>query len=334
MARRKSVFAEPAVSETAGEQNGNTTIENNAEENPVKVGTTSALFGEESISQPAAPVEQPAVPEEKKEIVQQSGKTQDQPQTEELYLEDILAKQGVPLDKVKSRIKVDGKEEVVSFEEFRKRVQLKEHLDRAGQELGRQRREFLEMRKGTEKERPQISQVPERSDLEQQNVPSYSDPTIEELKREIESLKAYTAGLNPVIFNINRQKVSNDLKAEGFEDFLDYIPTMEVELSKVTDPALQAFYDTEEGSKVFYKQLKAKEFLDASKKKSEEPQKSAPMERPRPPVQRIDGGNQPSSMNANDDWNAKYNELLTKWKRTKDRGTFQELLKHQNSLVF
>jgi len=252
MARRKAEVAPvTVVDETVGEQNGNT-VTNNEEQAVKSNGTTAALFGQQPDFQPEpAQVEtKPAVSEEKEEITEQPETSQ----PEEFYIEEILEKQGIPLEKIKSRIKVDGKEEVVSFEEFKKRVQLKEHLDRAGQELGRQRREFLEMRKGEEKRTP-ISQVPEKSDLAHESASSYSDPILAELKREIDELKAERAGLNPLIYDVNRQKVAKELKAEGFEDFLEYIPKMEVELSKVSDPALQAFYDTDEGAKVFFKGL-------------------------------------------------------------------------------
>ena len=329
MARRKAV-AEPAQSETAGEKNGNS-IETSVSSEPTKeTGTTAALFGS-----PETPVAEKSVaqdlPQEETQV-EQSEAIREEKLPEEFDLEDILRKQNIPFEKVKTRIKVDGKEEVIPFSEFKKRVQLQEHIDRAGQELGRQRRELQELRKGQEKEPQRISRVPEQSDLVQSEAPSNSDPYIEKLERRLAQLEAQTAGLNPVIYDVNRQKVAKELKADGFDDLMDYLPRMEVEISKVTDPALQEFYDTEVGAKALYHRLKNQDLNEQIKNKTPESPKQAQMEKPKPPIQKIDGGQNPTSISNLDDWDAKNRELRTKWIKTQDPRVFQELLKHRNAL--
>lgn len=327
--KSKSVAAEPAASGPVGEQNANTTEVSVQEPKPA-TGTTTALFGEQ---QPIQEPDQPApVQEEKKEEVAQPEPSPAEPQPEEFYLEDVLSKYNIPLDKVKSRIKVDGKEEVISFDEYKKRVQLKTHLDQAGQELGRQRREILELRKGIEKERTPISQVPAQADPTANRVPS--DDYISVLEQRLAAIEARTA---PVVYDANRQQLARELKNQGFDDFLDYLPRIEAEISKIQDPNAQVYYDTPEGATQLFLKLKNQDLMEQLKQKSDAP-KPAPLERPKPPIQKIDGGSQPTTVNDIDDWQAKRDELYTRWMNTHEpnakRKALHELMRHQNVLSF
>lgn len=253
-----------------------------------------------------------------------------EPTAEEFDLEDYFAKQGIPLEKVKVKTKVDGKEESLSFLEMKKNVQLKRHLDQAGQELGRQRLEAKEALKAIEQERQKFQQVPAVADPDQTNVPSNSEPYNARLEREIAELKAQMSGLNPVIYDVNRQTVAKELKAEGHDDFIETLPEIEAYLVTVKDPALANYYDTTEGVKEVFRQIKLKKMME--NQKAPAPTPKAPLEKKQPPIQKIDGGSQPSSIGSVDDWSATQNELLNKWKRTKDTRDLQALLAHQNAL--
>lgn len=296
-----------------------------------KQGLTARLFPE--TVQPEAVVEaQPEAKAEEKAEEKKEAPSPVEPTAEEFDLEDILAKQGIPLDKVKSKIKVDGKEEVVSFSELKKRVQLKEHLDQAGQELGRQRQELKQLRKGVEQERPQISQVPAQADLGQNDAPSQSDPYTQQLERRLQQMEAQTAALSPVIYDVNRQEVAKELKAEGYDDFLDYLPKMEAYLATVKDPARLDYYDQKDGAKELFRQLKLKDLTEQMREKQNAPATKPTLERPRPPIQKIDGGSQPSTLGTVDDWTAKDTELRNKWVKTKDLRDYSALMRHRGAM--
>lgn len=292
--------------------------------------TPKADAPEKGISETLFPDMQPKAPAEEPKLEETPSPTE--PTVEEFDLEDFLAKQGIPLEKVKTKIKVDGVEETLSLPEYKKRVQLSEHINRAGQELGRQRRELMEMRKGTESERQPISQVPDNSDLDLNRAPSNSDPYVAQLERRLKNLESQTAGLNPVIYDVNRQEVAKSLKAEGYDDFLDYLPKMEAHLASVKDPAKLDYYDQREGAIELYKSLKLRDLMEGAKAPKSEAPKKEVLERPRPPITKIDGGEQPSSLNTTDDWKTKYDQLLDKWKTTKSRQDFKAVLEHQGSL--
>lgn len=331
MAKRSKAEAAPAESGPAGEEQNVKSTEKNVQQDPIEAtGTTTALFGDkQSVPEQAAQVQE----KEPKEVENKEPAPAD-PQPEEFYLEDVLSKQNIPLDKVKARIKVDGKEEVITFDEFRKRVQLKTHIDQAGQELGRQRREVLELKKELEKERNKISPVPASADPNIQRAPSDVDPYIAQLERRLAEIESRTA---PVVYDVNRQQLSKQLSAQGFNDFLDYLPRIEAEISKIQDPNEQLYYDTPEGATQLFLKLKNQDLMEQLKQKTESP-KPAPTERPKPPIQKIDGGVQPTTVTDIDDWQAKRDELYNKWVTTHEptakRKLLHQLMAHQNVISF
>lgn len=256
---------------------------------------------------------------------------------EEFYLEDILEKYKIPLDKLKSRIKVDEKEEVLPFSELKKRVQLKEHLDRAGLELGRKRREWAEERKRAGEGRPSNfpqNPAPAEPAFDPRATSENDSPEYARLLQRMNALEARSHALDPVIFDTNIQKVAKELKADGFDDFLDYIPKMETFIAKIEDPATQEYYDTDIGAKALYMRLKSQDLM-AERKAPLKVQPGAPLqERPAPPIVKMDSGQQPSSLSTDDidDKSAKYSLLLNRWKQTRDPNDFRELLKLQGAL--
>lgn len=281
--------------------------------------------------EPTAPVvppapESPAVPSETP-----APTTPTPTPTDETFLEDLLAKSNIPLDKLKVRIKVDGKEEVLSYEEAKKRVQLKEHLNLAGQQLGVERRTVAEERKKWSEEQ-RSAQFP---GAQRQPVPTneqipVSDPLIAQLIDKVNMLESRQQGLDPVIFDVNRQRVAGELKSQGFPDFLDYIPKMEAHISALKDQNAIQYYDTEIGSKALYHELKNRDLMEQMQR-AQRPTPPAPMPQKvtsspeHAPIIVIDGGSQPSQAGL-DNYDAKYQEKLSRWQKTRDPVIFRELL--------
>jgi hypothetical protein len=292
-----------------------------------KISVTERLFPE-SVKKEAPSntdkIKSELVEEKKEEVI-----PAEPVESEEYFLEDILEKHKIPLDKLKSRIKVDEKEEVVSFDEFKKRVQLKSHFDNVAQDIGRQRRELAEERKRMQNSEPvKIDRNP-RTEVPTDNPDNF----IGQLLNRINALEARAEQLNPVVFETNRNKVANELKAEGFSDFLDYLPAIEEHISKISDPAMQEHYDTIEGAKELFFRLKAREGIANKSVPAKQPVPEVKV-RPELPVIKMDSGQQPSSLSSDDidDATSKYNQLLSRWKETRSSEDLYKLMRFQKAI--
>lgn len=271
---------------------------------------------------PVAPPETPAAP------VEPQAPTSPQPPDDSTFIEDLLAKSNIPLEKVKVRIKVDGKDEVLSYADAKMRVQLKEHLNLAGQELGDKRRAFADERqKFLEEQRAglNLGAKPNASPTPADPYSDNADPLVSRLFDEVKMLRERVAGLDPVVFQNNRQKVSNELKSQGFGDFLDYIPKMESHIAGLKDPHAIEYYDSEIGSKALYHELKNRDLMEQMNRKPSPAIPSARPATPEPPIIRIDGGSQPSQVGI-DNYDANYEDTLTRWKQTRDPKLFRQIL--------
>lgn len=252
--------------------------------------------------------------------------------SDDTYLEDLLAKSNIPLDKVKVRLKVDGVEQVMSYEEARKRVQLQEHLNLAGQKLGEDRRAIAEERKRFQEEQRTVS------NLGAPRVPTPGEPTPEDLANplvralydEVITLKGRMQGLDPVVYDTNRQRLANELKMQGFPDYLDYIPKIEAHISKLQDPHAIEYFDTFDGNKALYHELKSRDLMEQMAKANRQPPPPAipPAAPPaNAPIITIDGGQNPSQTVVVDNYDAQYQDVLEKWKQSRDPRLFRQLLK-------
>lgn len=252
--------------------------------------------------------------------------------SDDTFLEDLLAKSNIPMDKVKVRLKVDGVEQVMSYEEAKKRVQLQEHLNLAGQKLGEDRRVFAEERKKFQEE---LRTVP---NLGAPRVPPPGEPTPEDLANplvrtlydRVTMLEGRMQGLDPVVFDTNRQRVANELKAQGFPDFLEYIPKIEAHIATLKDPRYIEYYDTEVGSKALYHELKSRDLMEQMAK-ANRPPAPAPVPSAAPPANApiitIDGGQNPAQDTLVDNYDVQYQDVLERWKQTRDPKLFRQLLK-------
>jgi len=194
----------------------------------------------------------------------------------------------------KIRQKVDGKEVITTVDELKKysdQDQIKKHLAEAAERVGQERRKLAE-------ERQQLNQLRQRpfeaAQSQPQGIgqePQQLDPVFQRIQFLEQQIQQLAQGVQPSIYESNRQRVANELKSSGFNDFYDYLPKMESHLLNVKDPNLVQFYDTPEGSKALYFQLKAQDL-----QKSPQKQQTVPREisNPIPPAAQIDGGGQSS----------------------------------------
>lgn len=252
--------------------------------------------------------------------------------SDDTFLEDLLAKSNVPMDKVKVRLKVDGVEQVMSYEEAKMRVQLKEHLNLAGQKLGEDRRAIAEERKKLQEQQRTVPNlgVPPAPTPGEPTPEDLANPLVRALYDEVITLKGQMQGLNPVVFDVNRQRVANELKAHGFNDFLEYIPKMEAHIATLKDPRYVEYYDTEVGSKALYHELKSRDLMEQMAK-ANRPPAPPPVPPVAPPVNApiitIDGGQNPSQTIVVDNYDAQYQDVLERWKQSRDPRLFRQLLK-------
>lgn len=207
----------------------------------------------------------------------------------------------------KIRQKIDGKEVVTTVEELKKysdQDQIKKHLAEAAEKVGQERRKLAEERQQWNEQRsrnqapqgtPQTIQNPQIPE-QQQNF--QGDPVSQRLQFLEQQVQQLAQGVQPSIYESNRQRVANELKSQGFNDFMEYLPKMESAILGIKDPNLTSFYDTPEGSKSLYFQLKAQD-LQKAPARQVQPQ-VVPRGNPTPPQVQIESGSQPSG-NFNDD---------------------------------
>lgn len=208
----------------------------------------------------------------------------------------------------KIRQKIDGKEVVTTVEELKKysdQDQIKKHLAEAAEKVGQERRKLAEERQqwNEQRNRPIQYEAPSNQAVGGQqstlsNLPPPQDPVFQRLQSLEQQVQQLAQGVQPSIYESNRQRVANELKSQGFNDFMEYLPKMESAILGIKDPNLTSFYDTPEGSKSLYFQLKAQD-LQKAPARPIQPQ-VVPRGNPVPPQVQIESGSQPSG-NFNDD---------------------------------
>lgn len=276
------------------------------------------------------PVEEPKKEEVKQEEpkapVEEPEKTE---QTPPLQQEDEF----LDLDKLASKkvkAKIDGKEESVTLKDLRDQYQIRKHLDWAADKVGEERRKLAEERRQLQELRQRMNpsepvQPVQPGGIDPNgayNVPRGTQPEEQQaLYAKVnfleQRLNEVMEGTRPVLYESNRQRVSNELKSMGFNDFFDYIPKMESFLVNLQDPQMMTYYDTPIGAKALYFQLKAQELNESRIKTPAATVPVAPAAiQPapvanRPPITKLEGGSQPSS-GTNDDSALQYRQSFRK----------------------
>lgn len=261
-------------------------------------------------------------PEDQPEPTVEPQKDQNlEPKTDEVvYLEDLLKKMNIDPAKVKTKTKVDGVENDVSILDVKKSYQLEQHLTKRGQKIGEERKQLEALRQelARSKQEPQITS----------SEPS-GDPVIDSLRQELEQIRAILPSIQPVIYQTARQQLANELKDQGYPDFMDYVDKIDARVGAEPDDNKWRYYNTKEGAKQLYFQMKLEDQIKGTPTKQAEPAKP----QPRPPVIKIDGGAQPSKTVV-DDATTKYNNLVTEWKKNpaKNKHLLPEILKMKGAL--
>ena len=176
-----------------------------------------------------------------------------QPSLTDDYL-DIEAVKGK-----KVKLKVDGQEMEVPFEELVKNHQTWQHLSRVGRVVGEQRKSLVEER--AELERLRRSQQTENgNDLELLNdTPPNSE--VVELKAELASLRS---AIQPTLVQMTLERADSDLKHRGLNDFKSYVPKIREFILANVPAERQGMYDNIETFVSMYQEMKLDDMVRSS----------------------------------------------------------------------
>lgn len=237
----------------------------------------------------------------KQEEIQPVEQTQKQPESPKV----------IDLDQYGDHVvvqSINGIKREIKLRDLNRMDQTDAAITQKAQRVAEERRQLEAIRQELQR---QLQNEPQRRSEPQQpisnrQVSQQEADRIQMLEREIQHLQQ---SLSPVVYQANRQSLANELKNIGFDDFLDYIPQIEQTVASVEDDKLFNYYNTPEGAKALYFQLKAKELKESATKKPEAPRPPVIAQKPRPPVVRVGGGDQ-ASAGLTDDWKTKYNAAL------------------------
>lgn len=281
-------------------------------------GTTARLFPERFEEAPKSEPTPEPVQEKTEEAPATSETVSESSAKDEINLEDFLAKSGIDLSKVRIKTKVDGKEELLPLDDVRNSYQIRKHLEDAAKELGIQRRKLSEDQKNNFEKAKEAVRTPQGTEQAKPNADLNEDEQgLLALAQQVAQLldpkfKALEEAAAPAIYEQNRNLVDKSLKEIGYDDFMSYIPKIEAHIAKTQDPEMVRFYDTIEGAKSLYFQMKLDEMKEASKKTAETPG----LAKPKPPVIRIPIPSGAPASSGADDAKAELRSLLQKAQKT------------------
>lgn len=257
------------------EQNGSTT----AEQANQKLNTTEALFAD------LLPADEPKVlPTEDKgtEIANsQASKKEEVAAPLETKSPEYLDIQDFGDKKVK--VKVDGVETEIPFKDVVKGYQTERYLTQKGQMIAE------------EKKKLQETAIPPTVHSDD----DYIDPLMVEKMRGLEkklevaeeTIKMAVSELTPIRYERNLSVIDSEMKTEGLTDFKEKVPEIE-KIIRAMPPDKAETYDTIDGFKFLYKNLKLQELV---KKQAGTTEKHTNADvRPTPKVVQIESGSSPS----------------------------------------
>lgn len=292
------------------------------------ISTTERLFGDIAVrdrldeTDPNRSEEVPQDPLRETEPVAQNPEQAEQPKFQQQpkpieskpsEQKEVSEDDFIDWDKMsgkKIRQKIDGKEVIVTAEELKKysdQDQIKKHLAEAADKVGDERRKLAEERRQIQELRQQRQpqyEAPIRQEFANNQpqgiqstaqLPQVQDPYLQRIQFLETKLQQLAQGTQPVIYQSNRQRVSDELKGQGFNDFLDYIPKMEAQMSTIQDSQLVSFYDTPQGAKALYFQLKAQDMNKAPAKNVPQGTSQRVVESQSIPAIQVDGGSSSGS---------------------------------------
>lgn len=180
----------------------------------------------------------------------------------------------------KVKVKIDGEERVITYNDLVKGYQTDQHLSKKGKALA-------EKEKALKDREVQPNPLPAEETVADE---IYGDE-LKPLKEEIADLRNQLKNIAPVIGDIRYQEdlkvLDGQMKEEGFDDFMKFVPKIEMEiLEKPIEEQPQ--FKTFEHYSAKFKDYKLKELRDAHKEK-DKPNLN-PEERPKPNLVSIEGG--------------------------------------------
>lgn len=293
------------VSEMPDRQSANANVEairqSHGEE---EISTTERLFGgpeqqiEEQNEKPLSqePLKSEPLPQNPEEAEQPKFKESNSPKPAESTPDTDDFIDWDKMSGKKIRQKIDGKEVITTVDELKKysdQDQIKKHLAEQANYVGDERRKLAEERRQWNEQRnrnqapqgtPQDFQNPQGIDQfqGQRQAPIQNDPVIQRMQ-------FLEAQIQPVIWQSNRQRVSDELKSQGFNDFDEYWPKI---VANTNPEIIQSMNGDEmKAAKFTYFQLKAQDLQKA-------PARTVNVPRVTPeqsvPATQIDGGSQGS----------------------------------------
>lgn len=338
MARKKKE-ATPTADAGAQPQDGATEGE---------VGTTERLFGEDFLQEETQNTDKPPkkeeAPTEPEPEPKEPEKPPAEPEKEEQSAEPPVAEPPAEDLKYLDLSKygdfkivqtINGEKREITLKDLNRIDQTDQALTKRGQKLGEERRALAEEKRQLEEKRLLLEQNTSRRMEPVSNEDSVvsNDPIvrrIEEENRKLRnSLNSIQERIQPISVEHGRSKVAQELKAEGFEDGDQFANKIDAYLGSIDDSDLLhaevGRANTPQGAKDIFRMLKLKELM-ASKNVTPPPTPSPkpPLERPRPPVVKIEGGGQASN-GINDDYMTKYRGLMKRVQQG-DESAIAELL--------
>lgn len=257
------------------EQNGSTT----AEQANQKVNTTEALFAD------LLPVDEPqALPTEDKGTEtadSQASKKEEVAATSAPKEPEYLDVNGFGDRKVK--VKVDGIETEIPFKDVVKGYQTERYLTQKGQMIAEERKKLQE------------TATPPTTHSDDDYIDPLMAEEMRNLKKELEFVKetskAAISELMPIRYERNLSVIDSEMKTEGLTDFKEHVPEIE-KIIRAMPPDKAETYDTVDGFKFLYKNLKLQELV---KKQASTTDKNTNADvRPTPRVVQIESGSSPS----------------------------------------
>lgn len=283
-------------------------------------GVTAKLFPDFQESEPIEQPEQQAEPAQDQEpqepepISPETGeeskdaKTDEPKETEQPESSDGL--KVIDLDKMGDYVvvqNINGQKREIKLRDLNRMDQTDAAITQKAQRVAEERRQLESIR---EELKRQLQNEPQQKRESQPNSNRQAIQTdmdaVSMLEREIQSLKQ---SLSPVVYQNNRQRLADELKSQGFDDFLEYIPKIEQYVATVEDDSLFNYYNTPEGAKAVYFQMKARELKESAARKPEQPKPPVAIQKAKPPVMKVGSGDHASS-GLTDDWKTRYNAAM------------------------
>lgn len=309
-----------------------TQVETGKQEESNQNGTTGKLFPDFVKTAEPKVKAQPVETKENEEKPKESEATETKPKVETEPEPEYLTLEAFADKKVK--VKIDGEEKEITYRDLIKGYQTDQYLTRKGQRVAEEYRQ-LQTAKAVPKEIPSKNLSTATQPEEDEFYREYIKPHVvrqsaemealrSELKTELVRLQGVTG---PIQYQNNVKKVAADMKTDGYDDFLKYVPEIENRILNMPVEQ-QATFDTDWGYKSIYKDMKLAEFRAAMSKPASKPIVTVPVEgRPVPKLVTIEGGGGGSA--AIDDSASQYEATF---KNAKLTGDFTEVLRLKGAI--